>query len=116
MTYISLYRKWRSQNFDEIVGQKHIVQTLKNQVISGNIAHAYVFSGPRGVGKKQILVLGVNPKKIMKQIENIHLNTRGFILLQRPNINTNSHRQSSLPHPFSLSDIGEGWGEVVNYS
>ena len=51
MTYISLYRKWRSQTFDEIVGQEFILQTLKNAIKSGRIAHAYLFSGPRGTGK-----------------------------------------------------------------
>jgi len=51
MAYIPLYRKWRSQNFDEIVGQEFIVQTLKNAIKSGRISHAYLFSGPRGTGK-----------------------------------------------------------------
>ncbi len=51
MNYVPLYRKWRSQNFDEIVGQEFIVQTLKNAVKSGRVAHAYLFSGPRGTGK-----------------------------------------------------------------
>ncbi len=51
MTYIPLYRKWRSQNFEEIVGQEFIVQTLKNAITSGRISHAYLFSGPRGTGK-----------------------------------------------------------------
>jgi DNA polymerase-3 subunit gamma/tau len=51
MSYIPLYRKWRSQNFDEIVGQQFIVQTLKNAIKSGRISHAYLFSGPRGTGK-----------------------------------------------------------------
>jgi len=54
MNYISLYRKWRSQNFDEIVGQKHIVQTLKNAITADRIAHAYLFVGPRGTGKTSI--------------------------------------------------------------
>lgn len=54
MSYISLYRKWRSQNFDEIVGQKHIVQTLKNAILQNRIAHAYLFCGPRGTGKTSI--------------------------------------------------------------
>ncbi|MFA4967640.1 MAG: DNA polymerase III subunit gamma/tau [Candidatus Margulisiibacteriota bacterium] len=54
MNYISLYRKWRSQNFDEIVGQKHIVQTLKNAISANRIAHAYLFVGPRGTGKTSI--------------------------------------------------------------
>ena len=51
MPYIPLYRKWRSQNFDEIVGQGPIVQTLKNAIKSDRISHAYLFSGPRGTGK-----------------------------------------------------------------
>ncbi len=54
MSYISLYRKWRSQNFDEIVGQKHIVQTLKNAILQDRISHAYLFCGPRGTGKTSI--------------------------------------------------------------
>ena len=49
--YVPLYRKWRSQNFDEIVGQEFIVQTLKNAIKSSRISHAYLFSGPRGTGK-----------------------------------------------------------------
>lgn len=51
MIYIPLYRKWRSQNFDEIVGQEFIVQTLRNAIKNGRVAHAYLFSGPRGTGK-----------------------------------------------------------------
>jgi len=51
MSYISLYRKWRSQDFDEVVGQPAIVQTLKNAVKNNRLAHAYLFSGPRGTGK-----------------------------------------------------------------
>lgn len=47
----ALYRKWRPQTWDEIVGQPHIVQTLKNAVASGRVAHAYLFAGPRGTGK-----------------------------------------------------------------
>ncbi|MBN3033350.1 MAG: DNA polymerase III subunit gamma/tau [Candidatus Saganbacteria bacterium] len=51
MSYVSLYRKYRSQNFDEIVGQPVIVQTLKNAIEHNRLAHAYLFSGPRGTGK-----------------------------------------------------------------
>ena len=47
----ALYRKWRPQLWDEVVSQEHIVQTLKNAVASGRVAHAYLFSGPRGTGK-----------------------------------------------------------------
>ncbi|MFH1361924.1 MAG: DNA polymerase III subunit gamma/tau [bacterium] len=51
MSYISLYRKWRSGTFDELVGQPAIVQTLKNAIKNDRLAHAYLFSGPRGTGK-----------------------------------------------------------------
>ena len=47
----SLYRKWRSQTFAELVGQEHVVQTLRNAIVEGRVAHAYLFTGPRGVGK-----------------------------------------------------------------
>lgn len=44
-------RKWRPQKFEDVVGQEHITQTLKNSIKSGKIAHAFIFSGPRGIGK-----------------------------------------------------------------
>ena len=47
----ALYRKWRSQTFEEVVGQEHITQTLRNALREDRIAHAYLFSGPRGTGK-----------------------------------------------------------------
>lgn len=49
--HLVLYRKYRPKNFFEVVGQEHIVQTLKNAVKFGKISHAYLFSGPRGTGK-----------------------------------------------------------------
>jgi DNA polymerase-3 subunit gamma/tau len=47
----ALYNKWRPQKWDEVVGQQHIIQTLRNAVIGGRVAHAYLFAGPRGTGK-----------------------------------------------------------------
>jgi DNA polymerase-3 subunit gamma/tau len=47
----ALYRKWRPQTWDEVVGQDHIVQTLRNSIKSEREAHAYLFAGPRGTGK-----------------------------------------------------------------
>jgi DNA polymerase III subunit gamma/tau len=47
----SLYRKWRSQTFADLVGQDAVIRTLKNALSSGNLAHAYLFTGPRGTGK-----------------------------------------------------------------
>ena len=49
--YQALYRKYRPTTFDELLGQEHITTILKNQVIKGNIGHAYLFSGTRGTGK-----------------------------------------------------------------
>jgi len=54
MEYLVLARKWRPQVFDDVVGQDHVVTTLKNAVRMGRIAHAYLFSGPRGTGKTSV--------------------------------------------------------------
>ena len=51
MSYISLYRKYRSQTFGDLVGQDHVVKTLQSAVESDRISHAYLFTGPRGTGK-----------------------------------------------------------------
>ena len=48
---LALYREFRPKNFDDVVGQDYIIQTLKNQVKTGNLSHAYLFCGPRGTGK-----------------------------------------------------------------
>jgi DNA polymerase-3 subunit gamma/tau len=49
--YVSLYRKYRSQTFGDLIGQDHVVKTLQNAISSGRIAHSYLFTGPRGTGK-----------------------------------------------------------------
>lgn len=54
MSYLVLARKWRPQNFDDVVGQKPIVQTLRNALSRDRVAHAMIFSGVRGVGKTTI--------------------------------------------------------------
>ncbi len=47
----ALYRKWRPRTWEEVVGQQHIVQTLRNAIVAERVAHAYLFAGPRGTGK-----------------------------------------------------------------
>ncbi|CBE70015.1 MAG: DNA polymerase III subunit gamma/tau [Candidatus Methylomirabilis oxygeniifera] len=51
MSYLVLARRWRPQNFDEVVGQRPVTQTLKNAIAKDRVAHALLFAGPRGVGK-----------------------------------------------------------------
>lgn len=51
MAYIALYRKWRPRNFEDVVGQSHITETLQKAIDTDKVAHAYLFSGPRGTGK-----------------------------------------------------------------
>lgn len=66
MAYISLYRKWRPQTFEEVVGQDHVTRTLTNAIKQDRIAHAYLFSGPRGTGKTtvaKILAKALNCEK-----------------------------------------------------
>ncbi|PJB19346.1 DNA polymerase III, subunit gamma and tau, partial [Candidatus Falkowbacteria bacterium CG_4_9_14_3_um_filter_36_9] len=63
----TLYRKYRPQNFKEVVGQNHIKLTLEQEVESGKIAHAYIFCGPRAVGKTtlaRVLAKAVNCERI----------------------------------------------------
>jgi len=50
----ALYRKWRPQKWDEVIGQQHVVQTLRNALMADRVGHAYLFSGPRGTGKTTV--------------------------------------------------------------
>jgi len=66
MTYQVMARKWRPQTFDEVIAQEHATRTLQNAIDSGRIGHAYLFSGPRGVGKTtvaRILAKALNCEK-----------------------------------------------------
>jgi len=73
MAYQSLYRRYRSKTFQELVGQEHIVTALKNAVTENRVGHAYLFSGPRGTGKTstaRILGKALNQKMIKKKKQN----------------------------------------------
>src|SRR3989338_8539126 len=65
MSYIVFARKWRPKDFESVLGQGHVVTTLKNAISQNRVAHAYLFSGPRGVGKTttaRIFAMGLNCK------------------------------------------------------
>mgnify|MGYP006194446063 CR=1 FL=1 len=65
MSYIVLARKWRPSQFDDVVGQGHVARTLKNAIEQNRVAHAFLFAGPRGVGKTstaRILAKALNCK------------------------------------------------------
>lgn len=51
MNYVALYRKYRPQTFDDVIGQDHIIKTLRNQILKDKVSHAYLFCGTRGTGK-----------------------------------------------------------------
>jgi DNA polymerase-3 subunit gamma/tau len=68
MSYLALYRKYRSRNFDEIVGQKHITQSLINQINNNQVGHAYLFTGTRGTGKTSIAKIFARAINCMKPI------------------------------------------------
>lgn len=66
MSYLVLARKWRPKQFDEVVAQQHVIQTITNAIEQKRIASAYLFSGPRGVGKTtmaRLLAKAVNCQK-----------------------------------------------------
>ena len=65
--YQALYRKWRPRSFDDVVGQRHITETLKNQVLSDAVSHAYLFIGTRGTGKTTCAkLLGVSLRTVSR--------------------------------------------------
>ena len=67
MAYTALYRQWRPLTFDDVVGQEHITNTLKNEIEQGRIGHAYLFCGSRGTGKTstaRILSRAINCKNL----------------------------------------------------
>jgi DNA polymerase-3 subunit gamma/tau len=75
--YQVIARKWRPQTFDDVVGQDHVVRTLKNAIARNRIAHAYLFVGPRGTGK-------TSTARIFAKALNCHQRAQGRLRRQRP--------------------------------
>jgi|SRR5579862_76840 len=70
----ALYRKYRSKSFDDVVGQNHITDTLKKAIKSGRVSHAYLFTGPRGVGKTSVArILAHEVNGLAYKDDSIHL-------------------------------------------
>jgi DNA polymerase III subunit gamma/tau len=67
MAYVALYRAYRPKSFDEVAGQKVIIRTLKNALLHDKIAHAYLFSGPRGTGKTSVAKIFAKAVNCLKQ-------------------------------------------------
>ncbi|MFH1752795.1 MAG: AAA family ATPase, partial [Candidatus Omnitrophota bacterium] len=66
MSYVVFARRYRPKDFDEVIGQEHVATTLKNAIKQDRVSHAYLFSGPRGVGKTttaRILAKALNCEK-----------------------------------------------------
>ena len=70
MAYQALYRKWRPLTFSDVTGQDHIVDTLKNEILSGRIAHAYLFCGTRGTGKTSLAKIFARAVNCLNPLEN----------------------------------------------
>ncbi len=70
----ALYRKYRSKSLDEVVGQDHITTTLRNALKNNNVSHAYLFTGPRGVGKTSIArILAYEINELAYEDNSVHL-------------------------------------------
>lgn len=69
----ALYRKYRSRKFSEVIGQDHITKTLQNALTHGRISHAYLFSGPKGVGKTSVARILAHEVNSFTYSDNVHL-------------------------------------------
>ncbi len=68
MAYTSLYRKYRPDTFDKVIGQDHIVRTLKNQIATNSVGHAYIFTGTRGTGKTSVAKIFARAVNCLKPV------------------------------------------------
>lgn len=72
MAYQALYRQWRPQTFSAMVGQEAVIATLRNQIMTGRIAHAYLFCGSRGTGKTSTAKIMAGPSTALLLCRVIH--------------------------------------------
>ena len=71
--YRALYRRFRPARFGQVLGQEHVARTLRNQVASGHIAHAFLFCGPRGTGKTSLAKIFAKAINCQNQIGRAHV-------------------------------------------
>ena len=71
--YIPLYRKYRPNGFDGVIGQEHIINTLKNQISNSRLGHAYLFTGTRGTGKTSIAKILLKQSIVCTQLMVVHV-------------------------------------------
>ena len=69
----ALYRAYRPQNFEDVVGQEHITRILKNQIENNNVGHAYVFSGTRGTGKTSTAKIFARAVNCLNKVNQNHV-------------------------------------------
>lgn len=74
MAYLAIARKWRPSRFEDLVGQSHVVQTLKNAIQFNRVSHAYLFSGSRGIGKTSVARIFAKALRCPKAVEGVPCN------------------------------------------
>ena len=87
MAYQALYRKWRPQKFEDMVGQTAVTKTLKNAIIHHKTSHAYLFTGPRGTGKTSAAKIFAKAINCLK-MENLVMNVYYVKALQKERLGT----------------------------
>ena len=70
MANTSLYRRYRPETFDDVIGQDHIVRTLKNQIATDTVGHAYLFTGTRGTGKTSVARIFARASRSRRSLTN----------------------------------------------
>ena len=118
MSYQVLARKWRPQVFEAVVGQDAITRTLRNALASGRVAHAYLFAGPRGVGKTTTARLLARallcPDREPARAECMHEGVATFRTMYSVNLLGPSGREVPVPGAPDTTGAGTPWWRGVN--